>query len=72
MRDWVRGALNVAPIEAIAPGIDVALAAAPLDEPAFPGDPADRFILATARSLDAPLVTKDRRMRSFAPTETIW
>jgi PIN domain nuclease of toxin-antitoxin system len=42
-----------------------------MDEPVFPGDPADRFILATARSLSAPLVTMGRRMRSFAPTETV-
>jgi PIN domain nuclease of toxin-antitoxin system len=72
VRDWVRRGLNVGRIEAIAPGTDVALAAALLDQPAFPGDPADRFILATARSLNASLVTKDRRMRSFAPTETVW
>lgn len=72
VRDWVRGALNAGRIEAIAPGLDVALAAALLDEPAFPGDPADRLILATARSLHAPLITRDERMRSFAPAETVW
>ena len=36
------------------------------------GDPADRFILATAQSLAIPLVTKDKRMHSYAPVETIW
>jgi PIN domain nuclease of toxin-antitoxin system len=32
----------------------------------FPGDPADRLIYATARSLRVPLVTKDERVRRFA------
>lgn len=35
-------------------------------------DPADRIIAATAIALDIPLVTKDRRLRSYAPVETVW
>ncbi len=38
----------------------------------FPGDPADRMILATARHFDAPLVTKDARLRSFPDLPAIW
>jgi PIN domain nuclease of toxin-antitoxin system len=72
VRDWVRRGLGDERIEAIAPGVDVAVAAAILDDTAFPGDPADRMIFATARSLDAPLVTRDERMRAFAPSETVW
>jgi PIN domain nuclease of toxin-antitoxin system len=59
-------------VSAIAPSAPVALAAAELDGRAFPGDPADRFILATARTLQAPLVTRDEHMRRFAPAETLW
>ena len=37
-----------------------------LDEAAFPGDPADRLIYATAREHRIPLVSKAARIRSFA------
>jgi PIN domain nuclease of toxin-antitoxin system len=72
VRDWVRRGLQSPRVEAIAPEIDVAIAAATLGHLTFPGDPADRIIFATARSLGAPLVTKDARMRAFAPGETVW
>lgn len=35
-------------------------------------DPADRLIIATAMSLGATIVTKDDRIRSFEPVQTIW
>lgn len=37
-----------------------------LDRAAFPGDPADRLIYATARDLRVPLVSKDERLRQHA------
>lgn len=36
-----------------------------------PRDPADRIIIATARSLRATIVTKDRRIRSY-DVPTLW
>jgi PIN domain nuclease of toxin-antitoxin system len=41
---------------------------------AFPGDPADRLIFATAVEHGVKLVTKDRRLRShpLVPSLTIW
>jgi PIN domain nuclease of toxin-antitoxin system len=36
------------------------------------GDPADRFIVATARVLDAPLVTADDRIRESGLVRCIW
>lgn len=36
------------------------------------GDPADQVILATAGQLGATLVTKDRVLREFAPSQTAW
>jgi PIN domain nuclease of toxin-antitoxin system len=41
--------------------------------PDFPhGDPADRIIVATAQSLGAPLVTRDRRLQEYPGIETVW
>ncbi len=51
-----------------------AISAARLSE--FHGDPADRFIYATARELDVVLVSKDARIRDYAhehrEVEVIW
>ncbi|MEC5218684.1 PIN domain nuclease of toxin-antitoxin system [Actimicrobium sp. GrIS 1.19] len=38
----------------------------------FHKDPADRMIVATARKLAAPLVTKDEKIRAYAHVKTIW
>ena len=35
-------------------------------------DPADRIIIATAITLGASLVTRDRRIRAYPHVETIW
>jgi PIN domain nuclease of toxin-antitoxin system len=40
--------------------------------PDFHKDPADRLIAATALELNAPLVTRDARMRAFAALQTTW
>jgi PIN domain nuclease of toxin-antitoxin system len=40
--------------------------------PDFHKDPADRLIAATALELNAPLVTRDDRMRAFAALQTTW
>lgn len=42
------------------------------DELEMHADPADRFIVATALRHGAPLVSKDRLMRSLRFIETIW
>jgi PIN domain nuclease of toxin-antitoxin system len=36
------------------------------------GDPWDRFILATARALALPLVTRDSRIQKTELVETVW
>lgn len=38
----------------------------------FHKDPADRFIVATARKLSAPLVTADEKIRAYPHVRTIW
>ena len=49
----------------------LAVASTRLPEP-FHLDPADRIIVATARSLDAPLVTRDERLINYPHVETVW
>lgn len=38
----------------------------------FHGDPADQIIVATARTLAAPIVTADHRILDYAHAPTIW
>ncbi|WP_224081968.1 type II toxin-antitoxin system VapC family toxin [Cupriavidus laharis] len=38
----------------------------------FHKDPADRMIVATARKLAVPLVSKDERIRAYKHVRTIW
>ncbi len=40
--------------------------------PDFHGDPADRIIVATALELNAPLATKDERIRRSRRVEVLW
>ncbi len=72
VRTWVRSAFGRGDHSPIPPDAEMALAAADLITPDFPGDPADRLIYATARALGARLVTRDRPIRQFDPAGTIW
>jgi PIN domain nuclease of toxin-antitoxin system len=69
---WVRQALAQPRVEAVAPSAEIAVAAGALDAQGFPGDPADRMIYATARSLAATLITRDHALRTFDPALTLW
>lgn len=69
---WVSQALADPRVEVLAPSATVAVAAGLLDSQRFPGDPADRLIYATARSLGATLITRDAEIRAFAPELTLW
>lgn len=71
---WTRdllasGLVRIAPLTPTS-----AIAAAQLPE--FQGDPADRFIYATAREMAIPLVSKDEKIRGYASNhsdvEVIW
>lgn len=50
---------------------EIALAAAQLP-PAFPSDPFDRIIAATAILEGVPLITADERIRNSGAVRTIW
>jgi PIN domain nuclease of toxin-antitoxin system len=53
--------------------VDVEIATKSLALPGdFHKDPADRMIVATARKLAVPLVTKDDKIRAYAHVKTIW
>jgi PIN domain nuclease of toxin-antitoxin system len=68
---WVRQAIADHRLAVVAPDAGVALDAALLDD-TFPGDPADRFIYATARRLGVRLVTRDERIARFDAARAIW
>ncbi|MGO9320442.1 MAG: type II toxin-antitoxin system VapC family toxin [Solirubrobacteraceae bacterium] len=69
---WVRQAFAQNRVGALAPSTEIAVAAALLDARAFPGDPVDRLIYATARATDAQLITRDEAIRAFDSRSTLW
>lgn len=69
---WIGQAFAREHVEALAPSPDVAVAAGLLDRRDFPGDPIDRLIYATARSIGATLITRDEAIRMFDPSSTLW
>lgn len=53
--------------------VDADIAAKSTDLPGtFHTDSADRMIVATARRLGAPLVTRDEKIRAYAHVKTLW
>jgi PIN domain nuclease of toxin-antitoxin system len=69
---WVRQALAESRVATLAPSAEVTVAAGLLDRTAFPGDPVDRLIYATARAHSATLVTRDAAIRAFDADSTLW
>lgn len=70
---WVAVALAADPrIESLALDAATAVDAAALGTRGMHGDPADRFIYATAERHGAHLVTRDEALRSFDPAITVW
>ncbi len=62
--DWVQQALSAPGLGLVPMDPDLALASSRLPG-SLHGDPADRIIAATARKLDATLVTRDRRLIDY-------
>lgn len=67
---WVAQALALPRVESIPLSAQVALQAELL--PDLPGDPADRYLAATAIHHGCPLVTKDERLRDYLSLRCIW
>ena len=64
---WVEDVLREEVVSVAPLTPSAAVAAAALGD-AFPGDPADRFLYATAEELRVPFVTKDERLHAYAET----
>lgn len=64
-RAWMEQSLATEGVELAPLAPEVAVASADLRQEGFHGDPTDRLIFATARVLDATLVSADRGMRAF-------
>lgn len=62
--DWTRSLLENRVIAEAPLSPEAAAWAGSLTE-AFPGDPIDRLLFATARDLRVPLVTKDERLHAY-------
>ncbi len=73
---WVLDLFSLDEVELAPLTPQVAVAAALLGTAGFHGDPADRFLYATALEHSVPLVTKDELIRSHADKtgdiRTIW
>jgi len=69
--EWMQEALALPRVELLPLSPAVAARAAALPR-RFPGDPADRLIVATAQVEAAPLVTRDDRLRGQPGLETVW
>ena len=69
--EWIHEALTQPRVELLALTPAVAVKAAGLPA-TFPGDPADRLVVATALIETAILVTKDDRIRRSRIIETVW
>jgi PIN domain nuclease of toxin-antitoxin system len=68
---WLAMAGQIEPVRFVPVDVEIALKSVHLPGE-FHRDPADRMIVATARRLAAPLVTKDERIRAYAHVRTIW
>src|SRR5438132_458390 len=61
---WMKHALALARVELVPLSPEIGVAAAGLDK-RFPGDPADRIIVASALDAKCAIVTKDRLIRRW-------
>jgi PIN domain nuclease of toxin-antitoxin system len=68
---WVDAALTRPGIELLPFSSAAALRAAGLGA-GFPGDPADRFIVATALEAGAPLLTSDQAIARWGGIDVVW
>jgi PIN domain nuclease of toxin-antitoxin system len=68
---WIRQALAVPRVTLLPLTPEICVSSASLEQKS-PADPADRLIAASALEHQAPIVTKDSRLRSMPQIETVW
>ena len=69
--EWIERSLALPRVEMIPLTPAIATRAGSLGDE-FPGDPADRMIVASALAFDAALVSKDERIKRSGIVQTIW
>jgi len=69
--DWIAKSESLPFIQFVPITNSIAVKSVNLPLPLHP-DAADRIIIATALSVGAPLVTKDRKLLDYPPVKTIW
>ncbi len=71
LADWLRRVEAIPALRFVPVDNGLALASVRLPK-GLHADPADRMIVATARSLEAPIVTRDERLQRYPHVETVW
>lgn len=70
-REWIARALRLSGLTVCPLTPEIAVDSTELPG-LFHGDPADQVIVATARSLGAPVVTPDAKIRRYPHVRTLW
>lgn len=71
VESWLATVSDIEALRFVPVDTEIALKAVELPGE-FHKDPADRMIVATARTLAAPLITKDQKIRDYEHVKTIW
>ena len=71
LRQWIESAVELPGLRIVELTSDILIDSCELPQP-FHGDPADQLIAATARRLQATLVTKDAKLRGYPHVVTEW
>jgi len=71
LEDWLASVEALANLVFLPVDNAIAVAAVNLPEP-FHKDPADRVIVATARTKSCPIITADEKICAYAHVRTIW
>jgi PIN domain nuclease of toxin-antitoxin system len=71
VEEWIRRCERLQAVRFVPVDSAIAVASVLLPGSLHP-DPADRIVAATARELGCPVVTADRRLRSYPHVKTIW
>jgi PIN domain nuclease of toxin-antitoxin system len=69
--DWIHKSLTLDKVRLVGLSPEIAIRSTCLPG-VFHGDPADRFLIASALDQAAPLVTKDAAIRNYQHCRTVW
>lgn len=72
LRLWIAQAIALPKVELVGITAEIAVLAGELGATGFHGDPADRLLVATSLVRNAPLLTRDERIRSSPGVRCIW